>query len=143
MHSQPPQGETQQIESLQQRLLRRKQQIRIYCSNCRTIVFNFHSHIKGCIQKQREDDITYLNKIKTFPYPVANKRRLSIWKYSFDPVYQEEVRKERVRFQKQNGRESVIKKLRLYTGGQNQQTEPIEQIERAQDLSITKQLATQ
>lgn len=127
MQEQPPQGRLQQIESLQQRLLRRKQQIRVYCQNCRVIVFHFPSHIQNCIQRQREADLRYLNHIKTFPHPVANQKRLSIWKYSFDPTFQEEIRRERIRFQKQTGRESVIKKLRSYAE---------EGVEQAQDLSV-------
>lgn len=91
MQEQPPQSGSQRIESLQQRLLRRKKQIRVFRPNCRVIVFHFQSHIQSCIQKQREADLIY----EDFN---SNKKRLSIWKYSFDPTFQEEVRKERIRF---------------------------------------------
>lgn len=137
MQEQPPQGELQQIESLQQRLLRRKKQIRVFCPNCRVIVFHFPTHIQNCVKRQREEDLKYLNHIKTFTSPVENKKRSSIWKYSFDPTFQQEIRKERIRFQKQTGRESVIKQLRSY-----QQEQPT-QIEKAQDLSINEESTVQ
>lgn len=137
MQEQPPQGELQQIESLQQRLLRRKKQIRVFCPNCRVIVFHLPTHIQNCVKRQREEDLKYLNHIKTFTSPVENKKRSSIWKYSFDPTFQQEIRKERIRFQKQTGRESVIKQLRSY------QQEQSTQIEKAQDLSINEESTVQ
>lgn len=137
MQEQPTESGSQRIESLQQRLLRRKKQIRVYCPNCRVIVFHFPSHIQKCIQRQREADLKYLNQIKTFPHPIENKKRLSIWKYSFDPTFQEEVRKERIRFQTQTDRGSVIQKLRSYTEKEGHQQEQSAPLVTAQDLSVS------
>lgn len=104
------QQNSQPVGSLQDRLVRRKKEHRVRCSSCNSIVFHFRGHIKRCLEVQKEADIHFINQIKTYQIPVENQKRLALWRYTFNSSYRVQIRRDRLCFEKQIGRVSVIER---------------------------------
>lgn len=104
------QENSQSVGSLQDRLVQRKKEHRVRCYSCNSIVFHFRGHIKRCLELQKEADLHFINQIKIFNIPVENQKRSALWKYTFNSPFRVQIRKERLNFEKQKGRGSVIKR---------------------------------